>query len=276
MTDSNKSILLIGESGVGKTHYGAQLLQRLQKGDGQLRMNGAASNLKPFQEALAALNEGLVADHTPISTYEDSVWPIIDQAGRQANLVWPDYGGEQVKSMTALRRVPNDWQRRARSSAAWLLLIRLENVNSGDDIFSRPLASLGGESRDNGEVKLSDQARLVELLQILRHAGRVTARAAERPTLCVLLTCWDELELGGIPANALESRLPLLSAFIHSNWRTPVVMGLSALGRPLDKHHADNEYALRGPDEFGFVIRQDGTRTPDLTYPIEMLLSNVI
>ena len=58
MNKKGNSILLIGESGVGKTHYGAQLLQRLMKGDGLLRMNGAATNLEPFEAALENLNEG--------------------------------------------------------------------------------------------------------------------------------------------------------------------------------------------------------------------------
>ena len=76
MGASANSILLIGESGVGKTHYGAQLLKRLMKGDCQLRMNGAASNLEPFEAAMESLNEGMAADHTPTPTYVDSVWPI--------------------------------------------------------------------------------------------------------------------------------------------------------------------------------------------------------
>lgn len=33
MTAPSSSILLVGESGVGKTHYGAQLLRRLKRFD---------------------------------------------------------------------------------------------------------------------------------------------------------------------------------------------------------------------------------------------------
>ena len=59
------SILIIGESGVGKTHFGAQLLMRLQQNLGQLCMDGAATNLEPFIEAMDRLNEGVTAEHTP-------------------------------------------------------------------------------------------------------------------------------------------------------------------------------------------------------------------
>jgi DNA replication protein DnaC len=78
MSGSSASILLLGESGVGKTHYGAQLLKRLMNGNGTLRMDGAAVNLEPFEAAMERLNEGMAADHTPTSTYVESVWPIAD------------------------------------------------------------------------------------------------------------------------------------------------------------------------------------------------------
>lgn len=272
MSTAGNSILLIGESGVGKTHYGAQLLQRLMRGDGQLQMNGAATNLEPFEAALEALNEGRAADHTATSTYVDSVWPVMDRTGRQANLVWPDYGGEQIKTMIASRRVPNAWQERIRNARAWLLLVRLQQTRVGDDIFSRPLVELHGKSVENREVQVSDQARLIELLQMLKFAGTATERPLDRPRLGVLLSCWDELGFDGAPAVALESRFPMLAAFLRSNWRAPIVLGLSALERPLRPNDRDAEYVRRGPEEFGYVVRADGSHSPDLTIPIELLL----
>ncbi len=272
MNTVGNSILLIGESGVGKTHYGAQLLQRLMKGDGLLRMNGAATNLQPFEAALEALNEGRAADHTATSIYVDSVWPVVNQAGRQANLVWPDYGGEQIKTMITSRRVPNSWQDRIRAAQSWLLLIRLQQTRVGDDIFSRPLGNLHGKSVENCEVHVSDQARLIELLQMLRFVGAVTESPIPRPRLGVLLTCWDELGFDGTPAAVLESRLPMLAAYIRSNWYVPMVLGLSALERPLSPNERDAEYICRGPEEFGYVVKSDGSHSPDLTVPVELLL----
>lgn len=272
MSTVGNSILLIGENGVGKTHYGAQLLQRLMKGDGLLRMNGAATNLQPFESALEALNEGRAADHTATSIYVDSVWPIVDGAGRQAKLVWPDYGGEQIKTMIASRRVPKAWQDRIRAAQSWLLMVRLQKTRVGDDVFSRPLADLHAKSVENREVQVSDQARLIELLQMLRFVGSITESPLDRPRLGVLLTCWDELGFDGTPAAALESRLPMLAAFIRSNWCAPVVLGLSALERPLSPHERDTEYICRGPEEFGYAVKADGSHSHDLTVPVELLL----
>lgn len=272
MSAPSKSILLIGESGVGKTHYGAQLLRRLMTVQGALRMEGAATNLEPFEAALESLNEGRSADHTARSVYIDSVWPVADTNGHRANLVWPEYGGEQIKSIIESRRLPLSWQSRVDSANAWLLLIRLQQTRVGEDIFSKPLAELRGACAENHEVHPSDQARLVELLQMLIFAHGATTKSRPAPHLGILLTCWDEAAADGTPSGTLEGRLPLVSAFVKANWSDLMVMGLSALERPLSPNERDMEYASRGPEHFGYVIKPDGERTSDLTVPIHAML----
>lgn len=272
MTPLSSSILLVGESGVGKTHYGAQLLRRLMKGDDLLRMDGAATNVEPFEAALESLNDGRAAGHTAMATYVDSVWPVVDAQGRRAELIWPDYGGEQIKTIIESRRVPAAWQTRIHTAGAWLLLIRLQQTRIGDDIFSKPLRDLRGASMDNQEVHPSDQARLVELLQMFLFAGGLTGLTDRMPRLGVLLTCWDEATFFGTPKEALDARLPLVSAFVHSVWQCPLIMGLSALERPLSPTARDMDYVAQGPEHFGYVIASDGTRSNDLTAPIHAML----
>ena len=266
-------ILLLGESDVGKTHYGAQLLKRLMNGGGLLRMNGAATNLDPFESALERLNDGKSAGHTANATYVDSVWPVIDTEGQAAEIVWPDYGGEQLSQIVNARRMPNAWRTRVSASQAWLLLIRLQQMRAPDDIFSRPLASLSSSSSENREVHVSDQARFIELLQFLLFAAHAKTNAPlEQPRLCVLLTCWDELGFGGTPMDALQHRLPMFCEFVEANWRQPLVLGLSALGRPLSPSARDMDYVALGPENFGYVVKSDGSETRDLTLPIRLLL----
>lgn len=272
MTAATTSILLIGESGVGKTHYGAQLLRRLMNVEGALRMDGAATNLEPFEAALESLNEGRSADHTARSVYVDSVWPVADIAGLKATLVWPEYGGEQIKSIVESRRLPASWQSRVDGADTWLFLIRLQNTRTGEDIFSKPLSDLRGASVENHEVQPSDQARLIELLQILLFAHGTAGKQRPKPRLGVLLTCWDEAGADGVPEAVLADRLPLVSAFVKSNWQTPMIMGLSALERPLSPTERDREYAIRGPEHFGYVVTPGGERIADLTIPIHAIL----
>lgn len=274
MTINGNSILLIGESDVGKTHYGAQLLKRLMKGDGQLRMDGAATNLKPFEAAMECLNEGKAAEHTPASTYVDSLWPIADITGAKAMLVWPDYGGEQIKTMLSNRRIPSAWRTRVLSASAWLLLVRLQQIRSTDDILSRPLCELKGASNDNRAVQISDQARLIELLQMLAYVGgTISADPLRRPRLCVLLSCWDELNTADPPVAVFEQRLPMFANFVASTWAQPMIFGLSALERPLSTHNRDTDYVNHGPEQFGYIVLPDGTHSPDLTLPIQRLLA---
>lgn len=272
MSRTPNSILLVGESGVGKTHYGAQLLRRLMRLPGALRMNGAASNLEAFEAALENLDEGRAAGHTARSVNVDSIWPVVDANGREADLVWPEYGGEQIKSVIDNRRLPDRWQKRVNEADAWLLLIRLQQTSVGDDMFSKPLAGLKGTSVENREVHPSDQARLVELLQMLIFSHLSTSKSHRPPHLGVLLTCWDEAGGAQIPPEALKARLPLVSAFVRANWRQPLIMGLSALERPLSPTTRDMEYVSKGPEHFGYVVEANGTKSVDLTLPIYHLL----
>jgi hypothetical protein len=271
------TILLVGESNVGKTHYGAQFLKRLMVKSCALKMSGAATNLEAFTTALSCLTEGKSTDHTPANTYVESVWPITDEAGRYAELVWPDYGGEQVRNLVTQRRIPNAWRERVLEATDWVLLIRLHSLRSEDDLFSRPLQSFAAteSAAETTAHEPSDQARVVELLQMLLYLAQFHLdRPLRKPRLTILLSCWDELETTELPADLLASRLPMLWSFVRSNWVSPTVMGLSALERALSKTDADQEYAIRGPEEFGYIVLPDGVKSTDITLPIQRVMAD--
>lgn len=276
MTAQN-TILLVGESNVGKTHYGAQFLKRLMVRTGALKMNGAPTNLEGFTTALSCLNEGKSTDHTPANVYVESVWPITDKAGRCAELVWPDYGGEQVRNLVTQRQIPSAWGDRVVKATDWIVLIRLHSLRSEDDLFSRPLQSFATAEPQSeaAAYELSDQARTVELLQMLLYLGQFHLdQPLRKPRLTILLSCWDELETMELPADLLASRLPMLWSFVRSNWALPTVIGLSALERALSKTNPDQDYAIRGPEEFGYVVLPDGVKDTDITLPIQYLMAD--
>lgn len=270
------TILLVGESGVGKTHYGAQFLKRLSVETCALKAADAPSNVTPFATALSCLTEGLATHHTPADSYVESVWPIRDETGRVADLVWPDYGGEQVRNLAVQRQIPEAWRERVLSATDWVLLIRPHSIRKEDDLFSRPLPKLGKvEPQPTTAVHtISDQARMIELLQILLYLGQFhLEKPLQRPGLTILLTCWDEVNTPQVPAEVIEDRLPMLWSFVRSNWATPTVMGLSALGRALSTEDADVEFASLGPEDFGYVILPNGQQSSDITLPIQRLMS---
>ncbi|MDO8687533.1 MAG: hypothetical protein Q7K41_02970 [Dehalococcoidales bacterium] len=265
-------LALFGESNVGKTHYGGQLLSRIETETCELKMRAMPIDLSPFEEVRSKLNAGLPASHTPSAVYRESVWPVIGGQGAALDLTWPDYGGEQVRQLIDTRRMGQEWLDRVQSAHGWILMVRPKLATQDDDIFSRPL---GDVRRPNGDVGTrphrSIQARLVELLQMLLHARSLQERRP-MPALVVLLSCWDELGVveGTKPDDVLKKRLPLLASFISSRWgySKSAVFGLSALEAALSTERANEQFIDRGPEHFGYVIDPDGKKTGDLTRPI--------
>ncbi|MBF0659529.1 MULTISPECIES: hypothetical protein [unclassified Psychrobacter] len=275
MKNDNDSILIIGESGVGKTHYGAKVFMSLLESSNGLSMEGMPANVEPFSETIGSLNDGLSASHTPANVYVESIWPIIDSFGFRKNLVWPDYGGEQILNMVTSRKIPDQWCKRVTESSSWIFMIRPSQYRLSEDILSKPSGTEpehANSSEDNPEV--ADQPRLIELLQILLYLHKsATSYTGQSPKVCFLISCWDELETEATPADLLYDRLPMLSEFIHSHWINPLILGLSALGKALEKAQKDHEYSRTGPEQNGYVVKSDGTISSDVTLPIQYLFA---
>lgn len=273
-------LALFGESSVGKTHYGGQLLTRIETETCDLKMREAPADLSPFEEVRLKLSKGLLAAHTASNVYKESYWPVMNsERGIYLDLIWPDYAGEQVKQLIDMRLMGKEWLGRVQSADGWLLMIRPKLAKQDDDIFSRPLANvLGPETDKERESTRSVQARLVELLQMLLHA-RGLNEEKKAPPLVVLLSCWDEVSQDerSIPAEVLKEHMPLVASFISCRWSgaNVAIYGLSALGIELSHETANSQYADRGPEHFGFVVSPEGKKSTDLTLPI-MRLAEVI
>ncbi len=270
------SVLVVGEYNVGKTHYGAQLLQRLNAQTGSFRMRSAAEDLKPFEAAIQRINQGLAAEHTAATMFTDTVLPV-EIEGHAIDLVWPEYGGEQLNETLAARRVSATWRDRAQGSSGWLIMVRANNTDATDDILARPLHQLSEATAVAPPYRHTTQARMVELLQMLLFIrGADPANRVGLPNFTLVLTCWDELpgSLGNeLPAKRLQSALPLLSHFVSSTWPASQrsVVGLSALEKELDRERPDESFQTQGPESFGYVVLEDGKRSTDLSLPLRQL-----
>ena len=51
---------------------------------------------------------------------------------------------------------------------------------------------------------------------------------------------------------------------------------IQGLERPLSEKQSDVDYATRGPETFGYVVRPDGFADHDITWPIARLLAVVL
>ena len=275
----SKTILLIGGTSSGKTHFGAQLLSRLQTRTGRLQLREAPKNVALFEATLQRLGQGLSSDHTESGLYGEVVLPAVGKSGQTVDLVWPDYAGEQLtgeRGIAEVRTVPAHWMNRIALSDHWILMVRPMSATTEEDLLNRPLHSDPALSSNKKQHPVfSAQSQLIELLQILRHVKGVNNLTPARiPRMLVLLSCWDELPVQSAPPNEiLADRLPMLHAFLKANWLADslLIYGLSSLGKSLSSLKADTEYRNHGPESFGFVVLPRGEQVLDLTLPVANL-----
>jgi hypothetical protein len=251
----------------------------LQLEQAGLQMRVEPESIVPFEEVLRRLSQGLAADHTSVDSYEEIVLPLALPEGEPVDLVWPDYGGEQIRLMMNQRRVSDAWKERIRESDGWLLFVRPSILHAQDDIFTRPLHEITASGEDEpAPHEWTSQAFYIELLQLLLYVrGLGTLTRAAEPHLVIVLSCWDELDEKDraiSPPALLRQEMPLFAAFLQSTWQASslAVLGLSSLGRPLSKESEHEGYIEQGPETFGYVIRPDAEETSDLTVPIQWLL----
>lgn len=280
MSTVSKSVLVLGFSASGKTHFGAQLLDRLRSGSGRVKLGSFPSDLTGLEEALRCLQGGLAAEHTPHDTYAQVPLSLSPSDSAPISLVWPDYGGEQLRQIFEQRRVPPAWGTRLAAADEWMLFIRPSTMNTPTSGAKKLEARLerGAPREGASSAPWDDNARFVELLQLLLYSGgRSLLTPLKRPRLAVLLSCWDEMpqaQQTRAPFDLLNDRLPMFTEFLSSNWdpESRSVWGLSSLGKTLSKERPDADYIDKGPGSHGYVVRPDSDRSVDLTEPLEWLL----
>lgn len=269
----NKSLLIIGKSFSSKTVFITQFHTRLQKGKSRLTLYKPVTNLSAITQSKAALADGKEPEPTNPEKSVDVEFPI--QFGeRQIDLLCPDYGGEQVMQIITKRIVNDKWKQAIEKSDNWIFFVRVHNNSKSQDITQVTItkAHVNKEEKSAGNetevFKLSDQSSLIELLQILLSVKKYDYhRQNQHLKLTVALTCWDELQTTKTPPDILKEHLPLLYSFIQSNWIAERIniIGLSALGFPLNTQENKEKYQYEGAHKFGFLIKQNGERTEDIT-----------
>ena len=274
MKKEPRSLLLLGESDVGKTHYGAQILRRLNTGPSAFELVDGA-NLKPFKTALDKISQGLSAPHTPRAEYSESIWTLQRRSsGSNMNLVWPDYGGEQVSGMINGKSLPVAWRDKIVKASGWIFMVRPSQVLLPEDILTRAVSFPAVDGPAN--LTLSPQSKLIEVLQMLQYKKRsYLDHKGMLPPLAVLLSCYDELATEEPPGAYCRARLPMFDQYLSSNWPKDRlrIYGVSPLGQPLSQTNPDEDYAASGPEKRGFIVDEQGDKTEDLFAPIEWLLS---
>ena len=279
-----ENILVLGESGTGKTHFAVQLFGRLFKSANALwKPLATPENMEIFKAGFERLAKGLELEHTPSAFHQDIAFRVTDATASEIKFTYPDYAGEQLRNLVTYRRLNKAWEERVQTSTSWLLFIKINNIKSVEDIVTRGMPDYGDigkaraeESQDN--FQLGDQAFYTELLQMLVRVKEASLLApSSLPQLTIMLSCWDEYKTEHPdmhqPVAALLKKMPMFHAFLHANWpkNKLKIVGLSSTGRKLDERVPDEDYLDNGPEKFGYWLGESGQEERDLTGIISLI-----
>ncbi len=277
------TILIIGGPNTGKTHFGGQLYGRLNAKTEHLKMISQPKDLTIFKEVWDQLNQGKSAEHTSVGIHETLEIHIEDRNGNKSSFTFPDYGGEQIKSIIKDRRINKIWKEQIEKSNSWLLFIRLDEIVPVEDVANRGIPdqkTLELRGTEESPMSLSDIAFYTELLQIFLFTKQTsTKQPVSTPQLSVVISCWDLLskaEQKKLPKDILSKKLPGFYNFIESTWAAKAfqVIGLSSTEKSLSNQTPDMEFMKKGPENAGFIISDSGEKNTDLTLTIASFIGN--
>lgn len=281
MDTTTNTILIIGGPNAGKTHFGGQLYGRLSARSEHYRITSPPDDLTIFQDVLGNLNEGKSSGHTHVTSHQTLELEIEDSAGVKSVFSFPDYGGEQVKAIVNDRRINKIWKEQIDKSNSWMLFIRLDEVKVIEDVVNRGLPDqdvLKNRTEKSEPMSLSDTAFYTELLQIFLYVKKIGIKQRiTDPKLTLVLSCWDLLsdrDQKKLPKDVLQEKLPGLFSFIHETWTEDAykIIGLSSIEKSLSNNDSDLEFVKKGPENFGYMITEEGKKETDLTFTISTFI----
>lgn len=268
-------------SKTGKTHFGGQLYGRLKSEDNQYSLRKTPSDLSLFQDILNNLNQGIEGKHTDSKLHETVVLPVHSKLGETIDVIYPDYGGEQLRGMIEQRKLNSIWQQQIRKSTHWFLFIRLDLIENIVDVTTRFYKQIEEEKNvkfkatNITDIPFESSAFYIELLQTFLFVKGASNQSNNKPHLTVLLSCWDKPNYSQktIPDSILKEKMPLFHTFVTSCWELNnlSIMGLSSLSRDLDQAVPDNDFAIDGPENFGYFIDETGEEEKDITKLLDQI-----
>ena len=129
----NDSILIVGQPDSGKTTFIAQFLTRVKKRKSSIKLIKIPENIKAITNAIKRLSMGEEPETTPAGQNVELVIPIYVD-GKNIDLVFPDYGGEQVNALIELMEINENWQKLVTCSDRWIHFIRPHEITPEYDL----------------------------------------------------------------------------------------------------------------------------------------------
>lgn len=281
--EGGEKILIIGRTETGKSCLKGQLLRKLTESDSIISLDKASENISEIIKITESQSRGLRPERTSKEKDIATVFHLKLENENVIDMIWPDYAGEKIVDIVRERQIPIDWEVNIKESTIWFLFIRLDKLKPLDSLLNMP-REYPNVIEGAPKLEISDYSFFIELLQILLYVKGVGTRSkVSEPVLQVCLSFWDELDQKQVanPKQELMNRCPLLVEYIDSQWKNEKIayLGISPQEMKLKNNEADVEKDpkvqefIDAPEDFGYVIKENGEKVKDLTYLIQNSLN---
>lgn len=282
---SDRSVVVMGLPGSGKTTYLAALWHLVSEGeiDSKLKyVSLRAGNADHLHEIASRWREAKKQERTSVSG--DKLVSMILQAegGESQTVTFPDVAGEAFLQMWGQRECDEAFASSLMKPGV-LLFIHADKISVPRWVIEEKLLleEIGVESEEDQVVGWSPnlaptQVQLTDLLQSMQHEPLDVGPRR----LAIILSAWDKVAvLGYTPQEYLTKKMPLFSQFLEHgldrSWEVRIY-GVSAQGGDYDDDRSSLPEAerLRKVDLPSKRIRvvNTGDESHDLTEPLQWLL----
>lgn len=284
MTDKkedNKTIILIGGPGSGKSNYLARLWLAIASQRYNLISITPPQDLVYIEGIAAHLLQGKFVPRTEPEEknreFNVSVKTKDDQF--TANIIVPDMYGEIWDKAVSSYEIPEKWLNVLRGSSSAILFVRVRsehNIQPLDWVTTQEFLKAGLGTEKNSEIPTQ-----ISLLELLRFTDENVSRSNKsKPKVAVIIAAWDllsEEEKVQGPIGYLQNQFPMFAGRIEDIDTLDVkVFGCSIVGGDLKEDAFEQAFLNNSIDKTGYIVHYDSTgvliNDADITKPINWLL----
>lgn len=282
---SDRSVVVMGLPGSGKTTYLAALWHLVSEGeiDAKLKyVSLRAGNIDHLHAIATRWREAKAQDRTSLSGNKLVSMVLQAEDSKTQTVTFPDVAGETFLQMWGQRECDETTASLLKEPGV-LLFIHADKVSMPKWVIEETLLNeeLGIEREDTELVEWSPnlaptQVQLTDLLQSMRSAPLDVGPRR----LAIILSAWDKVKRPGLrPNQYLAKKMPLLDQFLKyslaNDWEVRIY-GVSAQGGEYDDESSlsTEAKALREIDmpSKRILVAYEENDSHDLTEPLQWLL----